>query len=76
LLILELLLELLDLFLELFVLVLESLDVDGGRGTQVALDVVEGIGRPVRLLVQADQNLYEGVQYTSLLQVPAELLLP
>jgi hypothetical protein len=75
LLLLELLLELLDLLLELFVLVLEPFDVDGGGRAQVALDVIERVARPVRLLVQAHQHLDEGIQNARLFEVATELFL-
>ena len=55
-----------------FVFLSQRLDVDARRRAHVAFDVVHGVGRPLRLLVEADEDCAGGAATSSTTRRPRE----
>eukprot|EP00997_Jenningsia_sp_PLL12_P011441 NODE_9059_length_384_cov_34.686567_g8163_i0.p1 GENE.NODE_9059_length_384_cov_34.686567_g8163_i0~~NODE_9059_length_384_cov_34.686567_g8163_i0.p1 ORF type:complete len:104 (-),score=8.97 NODE_9059_length_384_cov_34.686567_g8163_i0:49-360(-) len=73
--VLELLLQLAQVALEVLVLLLQLLHVRVRGRAQAFLDVVDRVIRLIRLLVEANQDFSQLVDYARLLKVLAEFFL-
>ena len=67
--------QLLHLLLHIVVLNPQTLNVNAGRRTHVALDVVNGIRRALRLLIKSHEHLGKSIYHSTLLQVLSILFL-
>lgn len=67
--------QFIHLCLELFIFLLECIDIDILWSTNITLNVIDGIGGPFWFFVQAHQYFGEGINDTRLFQIFTKLFL-